>query len=63
LWLDENDMDWKAIDGAPFNRDVELAVIDGDGKRALTFPCRRTIGGWMNAVTSIFPTHWRLLIA
>jgi hypothetical protein len=44
-------MDWKPIYTALFDRDVEIAVIDGDGKHALTFPCRRTVGGWVNAAT------------
>jgi hypothetical protein len=68
FWVDEFNMDWKPIDTAPFDRDVELAVINGDGKQALTFPCRRTIGGWVNAVTKkqlyfILPTHWRVWVA
>jgi len=67
--VDEFIMDWKPIDTAPFDRDVELAaVINGDGKHALTFPCRRTIGGWVNAATKkqlylILPTHWRVWVA
>jgi hypothetical protein len=44
-------MDWKPVDTAPFDRDVELAVIDGDGEHALVFPCRRIVGGWVNAET------------
>jgi hypothetical protein len=61
-------MDWKPINTAPFDRDVELAVIDGAGSHALIFPCRRTIGGWVNALTkkqlySILPTHWRVWVA
>jgi hypothetical protein len=68
LRVDEFIVDWKPIDTAPFDRDVELAVINGDGKHALTFPCRRTIGGWVNAVTKrqlyfVLPTHWRVWIA
>jgi hypothetical protein len=68
LWADEFIIDWKPIDTAPFDRDVELAIINGDGKHALTFPCRRTIGGWVNAATKkqlyfILPTHWRLWVA
>jgi hypothetical protein len=61
-------MDSKPIDTAPFNLDVELAIIDCDGKHALTFLCRRAVGGWVNAVTKkelyfILPTHWRVWIA
>jgi len=68
LWVDEFIMDWKPIDTAPFDRDVELAVINVAGKHALTFPCRRTIGGWVNAVTKkqlyfVLPTHWRVWVA
>jgi len=32
-------MDWKPIDTAPFDRDLELAVIDGAGVHALSFSC------------------------
>jgi hypothetical protein len=57
-------MDWKPINSAPFDREVELAVIDGQGEHALTFPCRRIVGGWVDALTKkhlyrILPTHWR----
>jgi hypothetical protein len=61
---DEINMDWKPIDTAPFGPDVELAIIDGDGQHALAFPCRRFVGGWLNAKTrkelSVLPTHWRI---
>jgi len=54
---------WQQITTAPFDRDLELAVIDADGPHALVFPCRRILGGWMNAKTSerleVHPTHWR----
>jgi hypothetical protein len=40
-------MEWKPISTAPFDRDLELAVIDTDGPHALVFPCRRTLGGWL----------------
>jgi hypothetical protein len=60
-------MEWKSIDTAPFDRDVELAIIVGDGKHAISFPCRRAVGGWVNAVTKkhlfILPPHWRVWIA
>jgi len=57
-------MEWKLIDGAPFDREPELAVIDGEGAHALAFPCHRVIDGWIDAETNkrvydIRPTHWR----
>jgi hypothetical protein len=42
---------WKDISGAPFDRDLELAVIDHDGPHALVFPCLRVLGGWTHAET------------
>ncbi len=58
-------MEWKPITTAPFDRDLELAVIDVDGTHALSFPCRHILGGWINAgsgkqLYSILPTHWRV---
>lgn len=54
---------WRNISSAPFDRDIELAVIDRDGPHALVFACRRILGGWMNAETrerlDVRPTHWR----
>jgi hypothetical protein len=54
---------WKPASSAPFDRDLELAVIDGDGTHALVFPCRRILGGWVKAETKeridVHPTHWR----
>ncbi len=54
---------WQPISTAPFARDIQLAVIDGDGPHALVFPCRRILNGWMNADTKerldVRPTHWR----
>jgi len=54
---------WRPISTAPFDRDLELAVIDSGGPHALVFPCRRILGGWINAVSKIRievqPTHWR----
>jgi hypothetical protein len=54
---------WKPASSAPFDRDLELAVIDRDGPHALVFPCRRVLRGWMNAMTrqliDVHPTHWR----
>lgn len=54
---------WDQISSAPFDRDLELAVIDSDGTHALAFPCRRTPQGWINTETKerieVDPTHWR----
>jgi hypothetical protein len=54
---------WHPITTAPYERDLELAVIETDGPHALVFPCRRVLGGWINAHTSerieVRPTHWR----
>jgi hypothetical protein len=43
-------MEWKLIATAPFDRDLELAVVGDEGARALAFPCRRiTGGGWIGS--------------
>ena len=48
---------------APFDRDLELAVIEASGIHSLAFACRRVLGGWINATTRerilVYPTHWR----
>jgi hypothetical protein len=55
---------WQPISNAPFDRDLELAVIDGDGPHALVFPCRRVLTGWTKSATKervdVSPTHWRI---
>ena len=55
---------WQEIAAAPPDRDVEVAVIDKDGEHPLVVPCRRTSGGWIDAVSrrrlDIRPTHWRV---
>jgi hypothetical protein len=52
---------WKLISSAPFDLDLELAVIDGNGVHPLVFPCRRAVGGWINnnKQVEVHPTHWR----
>jgi hypothetical protein len=54
---------WHTISTAPFDRDLELAIIDSNGVRAITFPCRRVLGGWIkakiNTPVELCPTHWR----
>lgn len=51
---------------APFGRDLELAVIEGNAIHKLVFPCRRIPGGWVKAETAerilVQPTHWRAWI-
>ncbi len=56
-------MEWQPIVTAPFDRDVQLAVIEDDKPHILAFPCRSVHGAWVDAKTkrlvSVFPTHWR----
>jgi hypothetical protein len=60
---DKLNKEWKSVAAAPFDRDLELAVIEYDGTHALVFPCRRVLDGWINAGTQekliVQPTHWR----
>jgi hypothetical protein len=55
--------DWERIATAPFDRDLELAILDFDGTHALVFPCCRVVGGWIDAGSKkrieLSPTHWR----
>jgi len=54
---------WIPAHAAPFDRDIELAVIDGHDVAAVGYPCRRECDGWKNAddrkPLGIDPTHWR----
>ena len=54
---------WENISSAPFDRDLELAVVEGGSIHALIFACRRTSDGWIKAQTRervlVSPTHWR----
>ena len=54
---------WQLISTAPFDVDLELAVIDGDGAHVLVFACRRLLDGWIKSETrerlDVHPTHWR----
>jgi len=56
-------MDWRPIVTAPFDRDLEVAVIDYYGTHTLVFPCRRILNGWLKSGTqervNVHPTHWR----
>ena len=55
---------WHEISTAPFDRDLELAIIDATGVHAVAFPCRRELGGWIKPETKtrieVRPTHWRV---
>jgi hypothetical protein len=54
---------WQPATTAPFDRDLELSVIDEDGPHALVFPCCRILCGWVKSETKervdVRPTHWR----
>jgi hypothetical protein len=54
---------WHRVSTAPFDCDLELAVIEATGIRTVAFPCRRVLGGWVKAESKISiklrPTHWR----
>ena len=60
---EQNASMWQHVSTAPFDRDLELAVIDDDGPHTLVFPCRRILSGWMKVETKerldVRPTHWR----
>ncbi|AMN45013.1 hypothetical protein [Rhodoplanes sp. Z2-YC6860] len=57
------DPDWHPIATAPFDRDLELAVVEHGDAHALVVRCRRLRHGWANAETGkpldVNPTHWR----
>jgi hypothetical protein len=54
---------WKTISTAPFDRELELAVIDRGEVHPLVFPCRRILKGWIKVETNqqvdVHSTHWR----
>ena len=54
---------WQTISMAPYERDIELAVIEGDRVHPVIFSCRRTAYGWVKTSNHerilISPTHWR----
>ncbi len=54
---------WRTISTAPFDSDLELAVIEDGETHALVFPCRKAAVGWVKAGTTLLvdvrPTHWR----
>jgi hypothetical protein len=57
------DSEWREITTAPFDRKLELAIID-QGIGVLDFCCIRHGDGWLEADTlkpvDIAATHWRV---
>jgi len=47
----------------PADRDLHLAVLEGEEVHSLAFPCRRNGQSWVDARTrrpvEVYPTHWR----
>ncbi len=56
---------WRPVLTAPFNRDIEVAIMDDEGLHPVISPCRRVWDGWIKAETgdkvAVRPTHWRNL--
>jgi hypothetical protein len=53
---------WLPIHTAPFDAEIELAVIDRGGPQVLIFPCRQALQGWIKAETGeklAVHSHWR----
>jgi hypothetical protein len=53
---------WHPVSTAPFDHDLELAIIDSNGVHATAVPCRRILAGWMmgnKTRIDVCPTHWR----
>jgi hypothetical protein len=54
---------WETISTAPYERDLELSVIEADHVHRLVFACRRVPDGWVKVATRerifVNPTHWR----
>lgn len=54
---------WLPAVRAPFDCNLEIAVIKSATPHAVAFPCRRILGGWMDADSrerlDVQPTHWR----
>ncbi len=60
---DNGNVEWQPIVTAPFDCDLELAVLDRALMHAFVFPCRRTRDGWINTKAGrpmiVAVTHWR----
>jgi hypothetical protein len=59
--------EWQPIASAPFDRDIQVSVIEKGEVHALVIPCRWSQNGWFRASTReqlfIDPTHWREWLA
>lgn len=55
--------EWQPVACAPFDRNLELSVVNGPTQDAVAFPCCRILGGWVDAASrervEVYPTHWR----
>ncbi|WP_245509506.1 hypothetical protein [Bradyrhizobium vignae] len=59
------DLTWERLETVPpSDRDLEIAVIEGNTIHRVVFPCRRAFDGWIKAKTgehvAVQPTHWRI---
>jgi hypothetical protein len=54
--------EWREIASAPFDREIEVAIVDGD-INVPGNPCLRHGNGWLDAQTlrpvNVPATHWR----
>ncbi len=54
---------WQTIATAPFDREIEVAVLDELEYDVFAFRVRRTAAGWVvegiDGFMFIAPTHWR----
>jgi hypothetical protein len=61
--MEQDEPVWETIATAPYDRDLELAVIEGSHIHSLVFACRRVPNGWLKVSTrerlTVSPTHWR----
>ena len=58
--------EWHPTAFAPFDRDIQVSVIEKSEVHALVVSCRRTQSGWVRSTGEqlfIDPTHWREWIA
>jgi hypothetical protein len=53
--------DWRPLASTPFDRDIQVSVLEKGEVHAFVGPCRRPRNGWLRASTReqlfINPTH------